>query len=73
MAEAGAHWRMAILRPQDEPIGFLARAIVDTGALAHLDLGRRRGGGRGRDDPGPQSLGLVEAARLARLGRTRIC
>ena len=38
MAGAGAHWRIAILRPQDDPIGFLARAIVETGVLAHLDL-----------------------------------
>src|SRR5215467_12453554 len=38
MADAGAHWRMAIFRPQDDPIGFLARALVETGAMAHLDL-----------------------------------
>ena len=54
MAEAGAHWRMAILRPQDDPIGFLARAIVETG-----DAGASRscpicGGGRGRDDAAAQ-------------------
>src|SRR4249920_1238125 len=38
MAEAGTHWRIAILRPQNDPIGFLARALVEAGTLAHLDF-----------------------------------
>ena len=67
MAEAGAHWRMAILRPQDDPIGFLARAIVETGMLAHLDLAQPAAEGVVETTLRRSSLGLVEAARLARL------
>ena len=67
MAEAGAHWRMAILRPQDDPIGFLARALVETGMLAHLDLAPPAAEGVVETTLRRSSLGLVEAARLARL------
>ena len=67
MAEAGAHWRMAILRPQDDPIGFLARALVDTGVLAHLDLAPAAAEGVVETTLRRSSLGLVEVARLARL------
>ena len=67
MAGAGAHWRMAILRPQDDPIGFLARAIVDTGALAHLDIAQPAAAGVVETTLRRSSLGLVEAVRLARL------
>lgn len=67
MAEAGAHWRMAILRPQDDPIGFLARAIVETGALAHLDLAQSAAEGVVETTLRRSGLGLVEAIRLARL------
>jgi conflict system STAND superfamily ATPase len=67
MAEAGAHWRMAILRPQDDPIGFLARAIVETGALAHLDLAQSAAEGVVETTLRRSGLGLVEATRLARL------
>jgi energy-coupling factor transporter ATP-binding protein EcfA2 len=67
MAEAGAYWRMAILRPQDDPIGFLARALVDTGVLAHLDLAPPAAEGVVETTLRRSSLGLVEVARLARL------
>jgi hypothetical protein len=67
MAEAGAHWRMAILRPQDDPIGFLARAIIETGALAHLDLAQSAAEGVVETTLRRSGLGLVEAPRLARL------
>ena len=67
MAEAGAHWRIAILRPQDDPIGFLARAMVETGVLAHLDLAPPAAEGVVETTLRRSSLGLVEVARLARL------
>ena len=67
MAEAGAHWRMAILRPQDDPIGFLARAMVEAGVLAHLDLAPSAAEDVVETTLRRSSLGLIEAARLARL------
>ena len=67
LAEAGTHWRMAILRPQDDPIGFLARAMVDTGVLAHLDLAPPAAEGVVETTLRRSSLGLIEVARLARL------
>jgi energy-coupling factor transporter ATP-binding protein EcfA2 len=67
MAEAGTHWRMAILRPQDDPIGFLAQALVDTGVLAHLDLAPPAAEGVVETTLRRSSLGLVEVARLVRL------
>jgi len=67
MAGAGAHWRIAILRPQDDPIGFLARSMVETGVLAHLDLAPPAAEGVVETTLRRSSLGLVEAARFARL------
>ena len=67
MAGAGAHWRMAILRPQDDPMRFLARAIVETGVLAHFDLAPPAAEDVVETTLRRSSLGLVEAARLARL------
>ena len=67
MAEAGAHWRIAILRPQDDPIGFLAQSIVETGVLAHLDLAPPVAEGVVETTLRRSGLGLIEAARLARL------
>jgi WD40 repeat protein/energy-coupling factor transporter ATP-binding protein EcfA2 len=67
MAGAGAHWRIAIMRPQDDPIGSLARAIVDSGVLAHLDLAQAATEGIVETTLRRSSLGLVEVARLARL------
>ena len=50
MAEAGAHWRMAILRPQDDP-----HRVSGAGHRRNRRAGASRpcpicGGGRGRDD-----------------------
>ena len=67
MAGAGAHWAMAILRPQDDPIGFLARALVEAGALPNLDLSGAAAVGIVETTLRRSSLGLVEVARLARL------
>ncbi|MEO6663213.1 MAG: WD40 repeat domain-containing protein [Rubrivivax sp.] len=67
LAAAGSRWRMAWLRPQDDPIRHLAQALIATGCYeipgletdaveAVIETTLRR-----------SSLGLVEAARLARL------
>jgi hypothetical protein len=70
MTGAGTHWRVAIFRPMDDPIGNMARALnkpdvlqTDPAAIADqarsdilLEVTLRRSG-----------LGLVEAARLAGL------
>ncbi|MEP7306435.1 MAG: hypothetical protein ABJA98_13035 [Acidobacteriota bacterium] len=67
MAGAGTHWRIATLRPQDDPIGFLARAIVETGVLAHLDLAQAAAEEVVETTLRRSSLGLLEITRLARL------
>lgn len=67
MAEAGAHWRIAILRPQDDPIRFLAHSIVDSGVLSHLSLARPAAEDVAETTLRRSSLGLVEAVRLGRL------
>ncbi len=38
MASAGARWRMMIFRPQDDPVGNLARSFIKVGALCHLEI-----------------------------------
>jgi hypothetical protein len=67
MAEAGTHWLMAILRPQDDPIGFLARALVEAGVLTDRELPGDAAAGVVETTLRRSSLGLVEVARLARL------
>ncbi|HEX7312834.1 MAG TPA: tetratricopeptide repeat protein [Pyrinomonadaceae bacterium] len=74
MAGAGAGWRVAVARPGHDPLGNLARALAEEGVLASaaVGLGREereavieatlRGG----------SLGLVDAARAARLGGEKL-
>ncbi len=74
MAGAGAGWRVAVARPGHDPIGNLARALADEGVLADACAGLAhaereavieamlRGG----------SLGLVDAARAARLGGEKL-
>jgi hypothetical protein len=63
MASAGAHWRVAKLRPGERPLHYLARALLDTGVLdpdraeqpdaqVFLEAALRRG-----------PLGLVEILR----------
>jgi len=70
MAGAGSHWRVAIFRPGDDPIGNLAQALNDPDVLGSpdaaiedadrnailLDVTLRRSG-----------LGLLEAVRLRAL------
>ncbi|HYP27220.1 MAG TPA: hypothetical protein VE262_10925 [Blastocatellia bacterium] len=66
MMSAGSDWRMAIMRPTNDPIGSLARALAgaasgsegEDGSIqaAMVEATLRRG-----------SLGLVEAVRQARL------
>lgn len=70
MAGAGSHWRVATLRPGNDPIGNLAAALNDPGVIGaqgepeeefprsrmFLEVTLRRSG-----------LGLIEAVRLARL------
>ena len=38
-AEAGAHWRICIYRPQNDPIRFLARALIEARVVRPVDLG----------------------------------
>ncbi len=67
MAEAGAHWRIAILRPQDDPIRFLAQSVVDAGVLSCLSLARPAAEEVAETTLRRSSLGLVETIRLGRL------
>src|SRR4051812_16926244 len=67
MAAAGTHWLTAALRPQDDPIGFLARALVEAGVLSPLDLSADAAQAVVETTLRRSSLGLVEIARLARL------
>ena len=72
MVSAGSSWRVAILRPGEDPIGHLAAALVKAGVLGTddrelADTNRvmveatlRRG-----------SLGLVNAVRHARIPARR--
>ncbi len=65
--DAGSRWRVASLRPGDDPVGNLARSLASPGALS------------GEGEAGSEreaiteavlrqgSLGLIEAARQARL------
>ena len=39
MAAAGSHWRMAQMRPGNDPIGALARALAEPGVLFDEALG----------------------------------
>jgi hypothetical protein len=73
MAQAGSHWRVATFRPGNDPIGNLARALNHPEVLGSaeealadasrsavlLEVTLRRSG-----------LGLIEAARLARLAQS---
>jgi hypothetical protein len=58
---------MAIMRPQDDPIAFLARALVEAGVLAQLDLPEQAAVDVVETTLRRSGLGLVEVARLARL------
>ena len=70
MAGAGSHWRFAIFRPMNDPIGNLARALNKPEVL---QTEAPTGGDQLRSDMllevtlRRSGLGLVEATRLARL------
>ena len=68
MATAGAHWRFCIFRPQDDPIGFLTEALIGSGVVPPLDLGQSAARVVIETTLRRSSLGLIEAARLARPG-----
>jgi energy-coupling factor transporter ATP-binding protein EcfA2 len=67
MVEAGSLWLMATMRPQDDPIGFLARALVRGGVLTQLDLPDTAAVEIVETTLRRSSLGLVEIVRLGRL------
>lgn len=70
MAGAGSGWRISIMRPGSDPIGNLAAALADKDVL--LDAGGNLGVAEAEAmieaTLRSGSLGLVEAARRARLG-----
>jgi tetratricopeptide (TPR) repeat protein len=69
MAGAGAGWRIAVMRPGHDPVGNLARALAEEGVLAEAGGGLPRAEGEAVIEATLRrgSLGLVEAARRARL------
>jgi WD40 repeat protein len=67
MVDAGSHWLMATMRPQHDPIGVLARALVRAGVLAEPDLPEIAAVEIAETTLRRSSLGLVEIARLGRL------
>ena len=66
-SRAGTHWRTAIVRPQDDPIGFLAEGLVESGLLTHADLSPAASRTIVETTLRRSSLGLVESVRLGRL------
>ena len=66
MVGTGSRWRVAVLRPGEEPIGRMAQALVQCGLV---DDARVNGGGKAMMEATLRrsSLGLVEAYRLANL------
>ncbi len=63
----GSRWRVAELRPGEDPVGNLARSLVSSGVMVH-----EGGGGPEREAMTEallrhSTLGLVEAARQSRL------
>jgi energy-coupling factor transporter ATP-binding protein EcfA2 len=67
LAAAGSHWRIALMRPQDNPISYLAQALVDTAAFARLGLEPSAACSVVDTALRRSSQGLVEALRLAGL------
>jgi uncharacterized protein YkwD len=66
MVGTGSHWRVAVLRPGEEPIGRLAQALVQCELVDDAEV---NGGGKAIIEATLRrsSLGLVEAYRLADL------
>jgi hypothetical protein len=69
MADAGSHWKIAIMRPGSDPIANLATALEESSALdaTGSDRATRRGMARAVLDSG--ALGLVELIQQARLDK----
>ena len=67
MAGAGAHWRFCVFRPQNDPLGFLTRALIDSGVLPPLDLSEAAARAVVETTLRRSSLGLIDVGRLARL------
>ncbi|MDT7808119.1 MAG: hypothetical protein QOJ70_1932 [Acidobacteriota bacterium] len=70
MAGAGAGWRVAVIRPGHDPVGNLAHALADKDVLAEAGAGLPQAEAEALIEATLRrgSLGLVEAARQARLG-----
>lgn len=70
MPGASSHWRMAIFRPGNDPIGNLARALGDEAVLGEAGSGEtdaRKNEMLLEITLQRSGLGLIEAVRLARL------
>jgi tetratricopeptide (TPR) repeat protein len=69
MAGAGAGWRIAVMRPGNDPLGNLARALAEDGVLEEAGGGLPRAESEAVIEAALRrgSLGLVEATRQARL------
>lgn len=67
MASAGAHWRMMVMRPQDDPIGALAQALIEAGVVPPVALAEQAALDVLQITLRRSSVGLVEAVQLARL------
>ena len=74
MAGAGAGWRVAVARPGHDPLGNLARALVEDDVLAKAGAGLQREEREAVTEAMLRggSLGLVDAASSARLGGDKL-
>jgi tetratricopeptide (TPR) repeat protein len=70
MAGAGAGWRVAVIRPGHDPVGNLAHALAEKDVLSEAGAGLPRAEAEALIEATLRrgSLGLVDAARQARLG-----
>ena len=66
-AEAGPRWRVATLRPGDDPVGNLARALAAPDVLGNEQMDALERGAISEAVLRRGSLGLLEAVGLARL------
>lgn len=66
---AGTGWRVAVMRPGHDPVGNLARVLAEEGVLAELGAGLPAAEAEAMIEATLRrgSLGLVDAARQARL------
>lgn len=68
MVSAGSEWRVAVLRPGNDPIGHLAQALNAPDVLGHVADGDPLGGAFTEAVLRRGALGLVESVAEARLG-----